>query len=67
MDADPGTLHTREAAGEVMDEDCRRARERGQIDIVRSATRVDKADKRMAIRRMADIGCRFNRSVQHRR
>jgi hypothetical protein len=31
-------------------------RERGQIDIVRSATCLDKADKRMAIRRTADIG-----------
>jgi hypothetical protein len=29
--------------------------ERGQIDIVRSATCVDKDDKRMAIRRTADI------------
>jgi hypothetical protein len=31
-------------------------RERGQIDIVRSATCVDTDDKRMAIRRTADIG-----------
>jgi hypothetical protein len=56
MDADLGTLHAPQAAAEVMDEGCRRARERGPIDIVRSATYVDKADKRMAIRRMADIG-----------
>jgi hypothetical protein len=32
--------------------------ERGQIDIVRSATCVDKADQRMAIRRTADIGAK---------
>jgi len=35
---------------EVVDEGCRRVHERGQIDIVRSATRIDKDDKRMAIR-----------------
>jgi len=33
-------------------------RERGQIDIVRSATCVDTDDKRMAIRRTADIGAK---------
>jgi hypothetical protein len=38
-------------------------RERGQIDIVRSATCVDKADKRMAIRRMADIGGGHSRNT----
>jgi len=56
MDADLSTLHAPEAAAEVVDEGCRRVRERGQIDIVRSATYVDKADQRMAIRRTADIG-----------
>ncbi|MGZ5875837.1 MAG: hypothetical protein ACXWKP_27480 [Bradyrhizobium sp.] len=55
MDADLSTLHAAEAAGEVVDEGCRRVRERGQIDIVRSATCVDKDDKRMPIRRTADI------------
>jgi hypothetical protein len=35
MDADFSTLHAPEAAGEVVDEGCRRVRERGQIDIVR--------------------------------
>jgi len=35
MDADFSTLHALEAAGEVVDEGCRRVRERGQIDIVR--------------------------------
>ena len=34
MDADFSTLHPPEAAGEVVDEGCRRVRERGQIDIV---------------------------------
>ena len=58
MDADLGTLHAPEAAAEVVDEGCRRVRERGQIDIVRSATCVDTDDKRMAIRRTADIGAR---------
>jgi hypothetical protein len=58
MDADLSTLHAPEAAAEVVDEGCRRVRERGQIDIVRSATCLDKADKRMAIRRMADIGAK---------
>lgn len=33
-------------------------RERGQIDIVRSATCVDTDDKRMAIRRTADIAAK---------
>jgi hypothetical protein len=56
MDADLSTLHAPEAAAEVVDEGCRRVRERGQIDIVRSATCVAKDDKRMAIRRTADIG-----------
>ena len=55
MDADLSTLHAPEAAAEVVDEDCRRVRERGQIGIVRSATCVDKDGKRMAIRRTADI------------
>ena len=58
MDADLSTLHAPEAAAEVVDEGCRRVRERGQIDIVRSATCVDKADQRMAIRRTADIGAK---------
>ena len=35
MDADLSTLHAPEAAAEVVDEGCRRVRERGQIDIVR--------------------------------
>jgi hypothetical protein len=35
MDADLGTLHAPEAAAEIVDEGCRRVRERGQIDIVR--------------------------------
>ena len=56
MDGDLRTLHAPEAAAEVVDEGCRRARERGQIDIVRSATYIDTEDKRMAIRRAADIG-----------
>jgi hypothetical protein len=56
MDADLSTLHAPEAAAEVVDEGCRRVRERCQVDIVRSATCVDKADQRMAIRRTADIG-----------
>jgi hypothetical protein len=51
-------LHAPEAAAEVVDEGCRRVRERGQIDIVRSATCVDKADQRMAIRRTAAIGAK---------
>jgi len=51
MDADLSTLHAPEAAAEVVDEGCRRVRERGQIDIVRSATCIDKDDKRMAMRR----------------
>lgn len=62
MDADLSTLHAPEAAAEVVDEGCRRVRERGQIDIVRSATCVDKADQRMAIRRTADIGAQSGRS-----
>ena len=45
MDADLSTLHAPEAAAEVVDEGCRRVRERGQIDIVRSATCVDTDDK----------------------
>jgi len=53
MDADLSTLHAPEAAAEVVDEGGRRVRERGQIDIVRSATCVDKG---MAIRPTADIG-----------
>ena len=57
MDADLSTLHAPEAAAEVVDEGCRRVRERGQIDIVRSAN-LDKADKRMAIRRKVDIGAK---------
>jgi hypothetical protein len=43
MDADLSTLHAPEAAAEVVDEGCRRVRERGQIDIVGSATCVDTA------------------------
>ena len=66
MDADLSTLHAPEAAAEVVDEGCRRVRERGQIDIVRSATCVDKADKRMAIRRMADIGAKLPPFVRTR-
>ena len=58
MDADLRTLHAPEAAAEVVDEGCRRVRERGQIDIVRSATCVDKADQRLSIRRTADIGAK---------
>ena len=58
MDADLSTLHAPEAAAEVVDEGCRRVRARGQIDIVRSATCVDTDDKRMAIRRTADIGAK---------
>jgi hypothetical protein len=58
MDADLSTLHAPEAAAEVVDEGCRRVRERGQIDIVRSATCVDKDDKRMAIRRTAAVGAK---------
>ena len=58
MDADLGTLRAPEAAAEVVDEGCRRIRERGEIDIVRSATCIDKDDKRMAMRRTADIGCK---------
>jgi hypothetical protein len=58
MDADLSTLRAPEAAAEVVDECCRRVRERGQIDIVRSATCVDTDDKRMAIRRTADIGAK---------
>ena len=57
-DADLSTLHAPEAAAEVVDEGCRQVRERGQIDIVRSATCVDKADQRLSIRRTADIGVR---------
>ena len=45
MDAGPSTPHAPEAAAEVVDEGCRRVRERGQIDLVRSATCVDKDDK----------------------
>jgi hypothetical protein len=56
MDADLRTLHAPEAAAEVVDEGCRRVRERGQIDIVRSATCVDTDDKGKAIRRTTDIG-----------
>jgi hypothetical protein len=56
MDADLSTRHALEAAAEVVDEGCGRARERGEIDILRSATCIDKDDKRMAIRRTADIG-----------
>jgi hypothetical protein len=58
MDADLSKLHAPEAAAEVVDEGCRRVCERGQIDIVRSATCVDTDDKRMAIRRTADIGAK---------
>jgi acetyl-CoA acetyltransferase len=65
MDADLSTLHAPEAAAEVVDEGCRRVRERGQIDIVRSAN-LDKADKRMAIRRMADIGAKLPPFVRTR-
>jgi hypothetical protein len=43
MDADLSTLHAPEAAAEVVDESCRRVRERGQIDIVGSATCIDTA------------------------
>src|ERR1700693_2182882 len=43
MDADLSTLHAPEAAAEVVDEGSRRVRERGQIDIVRSAICVDTA------------------------
>src|SRR5258708_24837031 len=43
MDADLSTLHAPEAAAEVVDEGCRRVRERGQIDIVGSATCIDTA------------------------
>jgi hypothetical protein len=35
MDTDVSTLHAPEAAAEVVDEGCRRVRERGQTDIVR--------------------------------
>jgi hypothetical protein len=63
MDADLSTLHAPEAAAEVVDEGCRRARERGEIDIVRSAICIDKDDKRMAIRRTAHIGA--NRTYPH--
>jgi len=35
MDADLSTLHAPGAAAEVVDEGCRRVRERGQIDIIR--------------------------------
>jgi hypothetical protein len=66
MDADLSTLRAPEAAAEVVDECCRRVRERGQIDIVRSATCLDKADKRMAIRRMADIGAKLPPFVRTR-
>jgi hypothetical protein len=58
LDAYLSTLHAPEAAVEVVDEGCRRVRERGQIDIVWSATCVDTDDKRMAIRRTADIGAK---------
>jgi hypothetical protein len=40
MDADLSKLHAPEAAAEVVDEGCQRGCERGQIDIVRSATCV---------------------------
>jgi hypothetical protein len=53
MDADLSTLHAPEAAAEVVDEGSRRVRERGQIDIVRSATCVDTDDKRLARNRHA--------------
>ena len=56
MDADLSTLHAPEAAAEVVDEGCRRVRERGQIDIVGSAP--GHGDKRLAIRRTADIGAK---------
>jgi hypothetical protein len=39
MNADLSTLHAPEAAAEVVDQGCRPVRERGQIDIVRSACR----------------------------
>jgi hypothetical protein len=68
MDADLGTRHAPEAAGEVMDKDCRQARERGQIDIVRSGTCVDKADKRTANRRIEGgltASCLATRSIQY--
>jgi hypothetical protein len=58
MDADLSTLHAPEAAAEVVDKGCRRVRERGEIDIVRSATCIDTDDKRVAIRRTADIAKR---------
>jgi predicted enzyme related to lactoylglutathione lyase len=58
MDAGLSTLHAPEAAAKVVDEGCRRVRERGQIDVVRYATCVDTEDKRMAIRRTADIGAK---------
>ena len=38
MEADLITRHAPEAAGGVVDEGCRRVRERGQIDSVGSAT-----------------------------
>jgi hypothetical protein len=65
MDANLGTLHAPEAAAGVVDEGCRRVRERGQIDTVRSATCVDTDDKRMAIRRTADIGAQSRPSSKH--
>jgi hypothetical protein len=63
MDADLSTLHAPEAAAEVVDEGCRRVRERGEIDIVRSATCVDKATSAwqfverpiLAVRQSSDI------------
>jgi hypothetical protein len=45
------------AAAELVGGDCWRARER-EIDIVRSAVCIDEDDKRMAIRRTADIGAK---------
>jgi hypothetical protein len=57
--------HTSRTGGgcRVVDEGCRRARERGQIDIVRSATYIDTEDKRMAIRRAADIGAQLTTGI----
>ena len=63
MDADLSTLHAPEAAAEVVDEGCRRVRERGQIDIVRSATCVDTDDKRMAIRRTVEPAAQSGHSI----
>jgi hypothetical protein len=42
MDADLRTPVAPEATAEVVDEGCRRVRERGEIDIVRSATCINR-------------------------